>query len=161
MTVDRIPGASVWEQEMYAHLCSHGKVEGEILDAYKELAEDEERSPAFRYLAEMILEDEVRHHRVFDDLAVALRQMSELRHEDAPIPSIRGLRADREVIKEVTERLLAVERDDMNELKYLAKELKDFGDTTLWGLLIDLMLDDTQKHIKILQFIDEHSQTAD
>ena len=161
MTVDRIPGASVWEQEMYAHLCTHGKVEGEILDTYKELAEDDAQSPAFRYLAQMILEDEVRHHRTFDDLAVALRQMTELRNEDEPIPSIRGLRADRELVRETTERLLEVERGDVKELKYLAKELKDFGDTTLWGLLIELMLDDTKKHIKILQFIDEHSQAAD
>lgn len=158
MTVDRIKGASVWEQEMYAHLCSHAKVEGEILETYKELAKDDERSPAFRYLARMILEDEVRHHQVFDDLAEAIRQMSELRDEDEPIPSIRGLRADRDAIKEITKRLLEVERGDVKELKHLANELKDFGETTLWGLLVDLMLDDTHKHIKILRFIEERSQ---
>jgi len=158
---NRIPGASVWEQEMYDHLTSHGKVEGEILEAYKELAEGGDTSPAFRYLAGIILEDEVRHHQVFADLAEAIRQMGEVRSEEEPIPRIGGLRKDRHLIMGVTERLLEVERDDAKELKDLAKQLKPYRNTTLWGLLVDLMRHDTEKHIMILKFMRDRAKDTD
>lgn len=138
---------------MYNHLTTHGVVEGEILNTYKELAESGETSAAFRYLAGIILEDEVRHHKMFDDLAESMRQMGELRVEDSPIPPLHGLREDRDLIMEVTERLLEVERDDKKELKALANEYKPYRDTTLWGLLVELMRLDTEKHIMILKFM--------
>ena len=153
MTSTNIRGASDWEQRMYRHLTSHGQIEGEILNTYKELAESGETSAAFRYLAGIILEDEVRHHQMFADLAESMRQMGELRVEDEPIPHLQGLRKDKDLIMEVTERLLDVEREDMKELKALAKEYKPYRNTTLWGLLVELMRLDTERHIMILKFM--------
>lgn len=155
MMSTRITGASVWEQEIYDFVSGHVATEGAILDEYQRLAEDPSGSPAFRYLAGLILADERRHHQVFNDLAESIRQMGELRLEDEPIPSVHGLKADRERVIATTEHLLATERADARELKELAKKLKDVRDTTLWGLLVELMQDDTAKHIKILQFIRE------
>lgn len=158
MTTTNIPGASVWEQEMYDHLVSHGQVEGAILDEYKSLAEGEETSHAFRYLAEIILEDEVRHHQVFADLAEAMKQMGEIHVDDAPIPHLSGLRRDKDLILDVTRRLLEVERDDAKALKDLAKKYKPYKDTTMWGLLVELMRLDTEKHIKILKFMRDRAR---
>jgi hypothetical protein len=155
-----ITGASVWEQEIYDYVCGHVATEGAILDEYQRLAEDESGSPAFRYLANLILADERRHHQLFNDLAASIRQMAELRLEDEPIPSLHGLRADRERIKAATDQLLATERADVKELKQFAKKLKEVHDTTLWGLLVELMQDDTAKHIKILSFIRERADKA-
>ena len=59
----RLIGASVWEQDVFDHISGHVATEGAILDEYQRLAEDEASSPAFRYLARLILEDERRHHR--------------------------------------------------------------------------------------------------
>jgi hypothetical protein len=92
----RITGASVWEQEIYDYVSGHVATEAAILDEYQRLADDESGSPAFRYLANLILADERRHHQLFNDLAAAVRQMGEMRLEDEPIPSLHGLRADRE-----------------------------------------------------------------
>jgi rubrerythrin len=153
MMSTRIVGASVWEQEIYDHVCGHVTSEGAILDEYLQLAEDPSGSPAFRYLAGLILADERRHHKMFNDLAESIRQMGELRLEDEPIPSLRGLRADRQRIMATTERMIKAEHEDAQQLKQLAKKLKDVRETTLWGLLLELMQDDTEKHIKILQFI--------
>jgi len=153
MMSTHIAGASVWEQELYEHVCGHVAAEGAILDEYQRLAEDPAGSPAFRYVARLILADERRHHQLFNDLAESIRQVAELRLDDEPIPSLRGLKADRERIMAVTERLLDVERTDAKELKQLAKNLKEVRETTLWGLVVELMQDDTTKHIKILQFI--------
>jgi hypothetical protein len=156
----RITGASVWEQEMYDYVSDHVAIEAAMLDEYQRLAEDESRSPAFRYLANLILADERRHHQIFNDLAESIRQMGELRLEDEPIPSLHGLRADRIRIMAVTERLLAAERDDAKELKRFAKSLREVRDTTLWGLLVEMMQADTAKHIKILSFIHDRADKA-
>jgi hypothetical protein len=156
----RIDGASVWEQQIYDYVCDHVATEGAILDEYQRLAEDESGSPAFRYLANLILTDERRHHQLFNDLAESIRQMAELRLEDEPIPSLHGLKADRDRIRAATERLLATERADAKELKQLAKQLKMVRDTTLWVLMLDLMQDDTAKHIKILTFIRDRAEHA-
>jgi hypothetical protein len=151
-------GSREWELDVYRHVSSHGEVEGEILDEYQRLVDDEELPPAFAYLARIILEDEVRHHRMFDDLAEDIRQMVEHSGDGSPIPSLRGFHTDRFHIQRLTGQLLEVERADERELKDLAKRLKEFDKVSLWGLLIDLMLDDTRKHIKILKFIQDRAE---
>ena len=148
-----IVGASVWDQEIYDFVVGHVVTEGAILEEYQRLAEDPSGSSAFRYLADLIFADERRHHQLFNDLAESIRHGAEMRVDDEPIPSLVGLRADRERIMATTTQLLAAERADARELKQLAKKLKDVRETTLWGLLVELMQDDTAKHIKILQFI--------
>lgn len=153
-----IVGSREWELDIYQHVANHGQIEGEILDEYQTLADDDEIPPAFAYLARIILDDEVRHHRIFDDLAENMRQMVEASDDRSPIPSLRGLHTDRVRIQRLTEKLLEVERGDERELKDLAKRLKDFEKVTLWGLLIEIMLDDTRKHIKILRFIQARSK---
>jgi len=155
-----IVGASVWEQELYDYICNHGAREGAMLAEYQQIAEDESTSPAFRYLAQMILADEHRHHALFDDLATTIRQTAEFRDEDMPIPSLAGLRRDRDRIADITERLLKSERDDSRSLDDLRKKLKDVRDTTLWDLLVEIMQHDTDKHIKILRFVRDHAKDA-
>ena len=155
-----INGASAWEQDLYDYVCDHVSTEGAMLEEYQRLAQDQSASPAFRYVANLIFADERRHHQIFNDLAESIRQSAELRHEDEPIPSLDGLQAERNRIEAVTERLLAAERADAKELKRLAKQLKDVRETTLWGLLVDLMQADTAKHIKILSFIHDRAEDA-
>ena len=158
--MSRITGASVWEQQLYDYVTEHVKTEGAMLDEYQRLAEDQSGSPAFRYVANLILADERRHHQIFNDLAESIRQMAELRLEDEPIPSLHGLRSDRERIREATDRLLAAEKADAKELTRLAKDLKEVRKTTLWGLLVELMQADTAKHITILSFIRDRAEDA-
>jgi hypothetical protein len=151
-------GTEEWEDSVYEHLSSHGQVEGEILDEYEQLANDEDMSPAFRYLARMILDDETRHHQIFDDLATTMRVLREDGRDEPPVPSLRGFHADRHRITRVSEHLLRIERADLRELKEFSKELKELRKVTLWSFLIELMIDDTKKHIKILEFIRDRAE---
>lgn len=155
-----IPGASVWEQRLYDRLHGHLDAERDILREYRELADDAEAAPAVRYLARLILDDEVRHHQAFQDLAESVRQMGELSDADEPIPTLRGLRTDADRVVALAERLMEVEKEDDRELKALAKELKDVADTTLYGLLVDLMRHDTEKHLLILKFLRARAKEA-
>jgi hypothetical protein len=80
-----LTGASVWEQKLFGILTSHEAAERSLLEQYRDAAEDS-GSPAFRYLVALILEDEVRHHRLFRDLADALRTDAELRSGEPAVP---------------------------------------------------------------------------
>jgi septal ring factor EnvC (AmiA/AmiB activator) len=151
-------GTKEWEDAVYQHVSSHGEVEGAILEEYRELADDDDMSPAFCYLARMILDDETRHHRIFDDLAATMDILRRHGDEEPPIPSLTGFRAERHRLTAATDRLLRIEREDLRELKEFSKELKELRNVTLWGLLIELMIDDTKKHIKILEFIRDRAK---
>jgi len=152
-----IAGASQWEQELYDHLMGHGANEGEVLEGYQRLAETTD-SPAFAYLARLILDDERRHHALLADLAATIRASSELSSEPLPIPDLGMFRADREQILEQTEYFLDVEKKDQKELKRLAKELHDVRDTTIWQLVVKLMQHDNEKHQMILEFIRDRAR---
>ena len=50
--------------------------------------------------------------------------------------------------------LLAVEKHDRRQLRALqGEELKDVRSTTIWPLVLELMQLDTEKHIKILEYL--------
>jgi rubrerythrin len=155
-----IVGASIWEQQLYDHIAGHVAAEAEVLESYARLADDETISPAFRYLARLILDDERRHHDTFRELAETIRHTSQLDVEGAPIPPIAGLRADRDRVVAITNRLIEIEEHDARTLKDLAKELKDVRDTTMWALVVDLMRDDTEKHLKILRFVRDRATAS-
>jgi hypothetical protein len=61
----------------------------------------------------------------------------------------------------VTNRLLEHEEADEKELERLQKELRDVSGTTLWGLLVELMQRDTDKHIAVLKFVKKHLNAFD
>lgn len=152
-------GASVWEEELYAHLTSHEASERDLLVAYQEAAASS-GSPAFRYLASLIIEDEVRHHRLFRELASALKTEAEFRPEQPAVPYLDRWGDQPDRIVELSERLLDQERADARELHRLVKELKDFRHTTMWALLVELMEMDTAKHVAILEFVRRHAREA-
>lgn len=154
--LSRPRGASVWELQMFEHLTGHTRREGAMLADYAELAATTE-SNALRYVINMLLEDERRHHRYFDELATSLKSESEFSADEPIVPRLDLDRADPVELGEVTTRLLENEQADAKELRRLRKELRDVKDTTLWVLLIDVMLRDTEKHVEILEFIRRHT----
>ena len=127
-----------------------------MLNEYAAIAEATE-SKALNYVINLLLDDERRHHRYFNELASSLKSESELSGDDPVVPRLDLDRVDRAELRETTERLLEHEKSDAKELERLRKELRDVKDTTLWGLLVDIMLRDTEKHIAILRFVEQHT----
>lgn len=150
-------GASVWERKMFNYLVEHTRVEGVMLQEYVETAKGTE-SKAFEYLINLLVEDERRHHRMFNELASSLKSEAELSDTEPEIPRLDLDRIERTELLRMTNDLLAHERKDAAELKRLRKELRDLEDTTLWGLLVDIMARDTEKHIAILKFVVDHAK---
>jgi rubrerythrin len=134
-------------------------VEGErdLLQQYRSAAKTSP-SKALRYLVDLLIEDEIRHHRIFTDLAESLKNDALLRAGDPSIPYIDfDQESNRDAVIDLTDQLLQREQADAQELKRLRRELRDVKDTSLWGLLVDVMERDTQKHIAILKFAKKHA----
>jgi hypothetical protein len=154
-TISPPVGASVWERDLYQHLIEHTNTEGAMLDQYAEAANTSE-SRALAYVIGLLFEDELRHHRHFDDLAASLKSDAELSGADPVIPRLDFESVDSQELRSLTKRLLTHEKADISELKRLRKNLNTVEDTTLWGLLVEIMTYDTKKHIAILRWVENH-----
>lgn len=153
----RLVGGSVWEEELYEHLISHERNERELLVEYQQVARECD-SPAFRYLVSLIVEDEIRHHRIFAELASSLKSDAEFRPEEPAVPRLDAWGRHSPVIAELANRLLDHEHEDQKLLRRLRRDLDDVKDTTMWDLLVRLMEMDTEKHVAILEFVRRHAR---
>jgi hypothetical protein len=128
-------------------------VEGErgLLEAYAEFRDE---GPEYvRYLIDLVLTDESRHHQTFRELVNRLRSDIDWRDYGPQVPYVATVRDQAPALVEATNRLLDFERQDAKSLHALQKELRPVRDTTLFSLLVELMEYDTKKHIAILEFI--------
>ena len=106
-----------------------------------------------RYLVNLIIEDERRHHRVLGEIAHAIAWGS-LTGAVPAVPRVVEGGGDNELVEE-TKTLLASEKKDRTELRRLHRRLRSYHGT-IWPLLIDLMQRDTDKHMRILRYIVRH-----
>jgi rubrerythrin len=155
MTTNTKPpvGLSVWEHDLYEHLTEHMQNELALVDRYEALAASAEGHVS--YLVKLIMEDEARHHRLFDEWRNALQSNAELREVEPQVPHMsRSKKA--EAVRACAREFLEVERADERDLHRLQKSLKTVKDTTIWSLLVDMMELDTKKHQLILEFLHKH-----
>lgn len=154
MTSRDLVGASVFEERMYLHFNQHVAEEQGLIDEYSALA-DSTDSEALRYLVHLIVDDEIKHHRIFGELINAVRADVDVQTVEPQVPRLARWGSDPKSVLEATERFLRCEREDARQLKRLDKEMRDLRDTTLWSLLVKVMEADTAKHIQILEFVRE------
>ena len=145
-------GPSATDRALHAHLTKHIETERGLLEEYSDIAAGTE-SKAFRYLVNLLIEDEIRHHRIFADLAESVETIALMKAKEPAVPFIDFVPADRNAVLEATERLLEHEIEDARDLKRLRRELRNTKDESLKGLLVELMQRDTEKHIAILRFV--------
>lgn len=151
MTTSRIPhDLSEVDRVLIGHLESHVAAEAEVIDLYDALANDEH--PYVGYVANLIAEDEARHHRLFAEWIETIKALAELREAPDAIPHIDYQPVSQRTMSMV-ERLLEFEQDDLAEVRKLRHEIRDVRNSTLWGMLVELMIADTKKHIKVLKFL--------
>jgi len=141
---------SEWTRDLFDHLVHHVETERTLLEEYAHIAETTE-SKAFGYVVGLLLEDERRHHRLFLQLAESLKAEAEL--AEPVVPALDFYRVDRKVVNDITKRLLAGEEADLVELKRLRKTMREVENTSLWTMLVELMLRDTDKHIAMLKLV--------
>jgi hypothetical protein len=154
----RATGASVSATEVVKAIDRHGKEESELLTRYERFAEHS-ASPVAQYLVRLILDEERRHHRILEELAntIAWGSLGDPTLPELPIVPLRSS-YDREFCTE-TRALLRQELRDRKQLRQLRRRLRSYGDAPFWGLLVELMGSDTEKHISILRFLQKDNRT--
>ncbi len=146
-------GASIWERDLFMHLVDHARRESELLERYVEAA-TETGSEAFAYVVRLLANDEKRHHGQMADLARTLKAELELRSSDLAIPRPDFDKVDRQKILTLTRELLDNEKADAKALKKLRKDLSSAEDSTMWGMLVETMQVDTEKHLNLLRYVE-------
>ncbi len=151
MTISRIPhDLSECDRVLIEHLGAHVESEKEVIDLYDALAHDEH--PYVSYIAELIGDDEARHHRLFLEWIETIKALAELRDAPDGIPHVDYHPVAAETISMV-DRLLAFEEDDLATTRNLRREIRSVRNSTLWGMLVAMLIADTKKHIKMLKFL--------
>ena len=151
MTTSRIPhDLSEYDRMLIEHLGDHVTSEREMIELYDSLAADDH--PYVSFIAQLIGDDEARHHRLFTEWIETIKALAELRDAEDGIPHVDYQPVDLETINMV-DRLLEFEEKDLSETKKLRHELRAVRTSTLWGILVELVIADTKKHIKLLKFL--------
>ncbi|MDR3650118.1 MAG: hypothetical protein P4L20_13575 [Acidimicrobiales bacterium] len=152
-------GASKDTRDLVEMLARHGEEEGAILSRYQRFAEDAS-APETRYLVKLIIDDERRHHGLLVEMANAIAWGLIDQSTDPVLPDMTHKDAGNPALAEETQRLIQAEEHDHVELKRLRKRLRTFKNTSLWELIVDLMLLDTEKHIRILRLVAKNTEGA-
>lgn len=145
------PVGSPLEEALLAHVENHIENERDLLGQYAQLAES---SPDeyVRYLAGLILDDERRHHQRFMEMRNRILSDVTWRETTPQTPRV-TVPEDREKLVRQAERYIEAEERDAEALRHLRREARPMKDTSLMSLMVELMELDTQKHLRILEFI--------
>lgn len=145
------PLGSPLEEALLEHVTHHVNAEQAVLAGYARLAE-ESPDEYVRYLAALILEDERRHHKLLLEMRNRIESDVTWRETAPQTPRV-TVPADRESLADEIEHFIDVEEQDAEELRRLRRQLRPMRQTSLLSLMVELMELDTQKHLRILEFI--------
>ena len=143
-------------EQLLDQLEAHEESERELLTDYRYAARFGP-DPGVRFLMELILEDEDRHHRLTEAMVRDVKSSVLWLSAEPPLPSVGVNLEDNANVLSQTERFLGVEEESTAQLKALKKELKGLHDGLL-ELIVDGMEIDTHKHIDILKYIQKQLQ---
>ncbi|MEA2638783.1 MAG: Rubrerythrin [Chloroflexota bacterium] len=142
--------------ELGAAMRAHEESERKALRAYRQLA-SASSDPLVRELMRLVIEDEVRHHRVFGQLAAMVRH-----------PALAGAQSEpprRRPAEDLTLEIamvqfaISAEEDGARDLRRLAQHCSQLHDGIV-ALILDLIARDSLKHAAILQQVLKRLEAA-
>jgi rubrerythrin len=144
------PRLGTLDTELIRFIDRHCEAEAEQTDAYRALAASP--NEAVRYLAQLLADDEARHHQVLMEMRNHL--MSSATGDQEPrVPN--ATRVHDPVLRRTVRRLRGVERRDLRSLRTLRRKLGVLREGALHGALVDAMVLDTKKHLRYLRRLDQ------
>jgi hypothetical protein len=147
------PGARVSEFDaaLIRQLEQHLEDESTILAEYRDLADSSDE--VVRYLAQLIIEDEQRHHRVLTEILNRFRTSAWFIEQKPHVPWFTRS-SDPDELKQCVRRLQAYERHDLRKLKKLKRRLGVLRRDSINGTLVRALIMDTRKHLLYLKTLD-------
>jgi uncharacterized protein with von Willebrand factor type A (vWA) domain len=158
-TVDGLEGEGGSEVERLMNKFeSHEGQEREFLHRYKEVA-DKSKSQFVKFLLQLIISDEEKHHAVTHAMVSTLQGSLRWTQPADAIGSLHEGEEEKEELLKLTGDFIRLEKEGVKEYKKLIKECRDYYHG-LFGLLLDTMIQDSEKHIRILQFLQKKLKEA-
>jgi len=137
---------------------SHEAQEKEFLRQYKEIAA-EVRNPLIKFLLQLIASDEEKHHAVTHAMTATLKgDLTWTRPEDA-IRGLYDLDGKKKELLAATEEFIRTEKEGVEECKALKKASRRYY-KGLFTLLIECMIHDSEKHVRLLEFLRDRLKEA-
>ena len=130
---------------------THESDEARWLAIYQKLAH-ESQDPLIRFLLNLIIADETRHHEIICHIVSGLKDELAWTSSKTVATNRRAREKGAKDFSETVERLLVVERDGIGEYEKLIKTTEGFHQD-LFGMLCRTMIQDSLKHIGILDFL--------
>ncbi len=137
---------------------SHDGKEGEIIRSYKEIA-TKSKDTLIKFLLQMIISDEERHHAVMHAMASSLRGSINWTKPEDPSPSLSELGEEKGEVMKLTADFIKIEKEGIKESKELSKSTKGYYQG-LFTLLVTTMIHDSEKHVEILDFLRKRLKKA-
>ena len=130
----------------------HAAAEKDALAQYEYLAEAS-GDPVIAFVMRLILDDEVRHHGLLQRMATTLRDALEWTSSPAALPQAQPPTGPvpAEFVP-VARALVEEEQTGARALRRLAEQEKDIN-SGLDSLLLEMMAMDSDKHARLLQFV--------
>ena len=132
----------------------HARAEQGALAEYAFVAEAS-ADPVVALVMQLILEDEVRHHGLLRRIEATLRDALNWTHSSSalPVTSVPVPPVGRDLVA-ITRGLVDEERSGARMLRDLAQREKDI-DAGLHSLLLEMMAMDSEKHARLLLFVQQ------
>ena len=130
---------------------SHDGKEGEIIRSYKEIA-TKSKDPLIKFLLQLIISDEERHHAVMYAMASSLRGSINWSKPEDTIPTLGELGEEKGELMKLTADFIKLEKEGIKESKKLLKATEGYYQG-LFTLLVTTMIHDSEKHVEILDFL--------
>jgi hypothetical protein len=137
---------------------SHETHERVFLRRYKEMLETT-HNPLVKFLVELIVTDEEKHHEVLHAMASTLEGSVTWTHLQNAIEGLYNLGNEKDEILKLTEDFLNVEKKEIGEYRKLMRATKRYYQG-LFTLFLAAMIHDSEKHVEILEFLRKKLKAA-
>jgi bacterioferritin (cytochrome b1) len=130
---------------------AHESEESKFLKQYKEVA-GTTQNRMIKFLLQMIISDEEKHHAITHAMASTLKGDLNWTSPDDALHGLYSVVEEKDKLLQLTEGFILVEKQGIKEYKELIKSSKGYY-RDLFVLLFESMIHDSEKHIKILEFL--------
>jgi rubrerythrin len=137
---------------------AHEAKEEKSIEIYRKLA-SEMPNPLTRFLLQLIISDEEKHRAVIHAMVSTLKGSLNWTKPKDSLEDPGDVAAINGKLREATEEFIRLERDGIRDYKGLIKESSDYYHG-LFKVLLDSMIRDSEKHIDLLEFLQESLKTA-
>lgn len=142
-------------EKMVKQFFAHEKKEQKFLDEYRETVA-QHHNPLVKFLLQLIISDEEKHHNLVSTITSALQaDLTGIHSGGVEVPTLGAISEEkREELLGLTAEFIAAEKETIVEYRALMKESQGCH-MGLLVLLLKTIIHDSEKHLMILDFIDE------